>query len=61
MKFLNSTWLKVPGTVQTSSRFRKWWLVSVRGYHIEREMDLPKKLSGGAMVYKKTWALRPKD
>ena len=61
MKFLNSTWLKVPGTIQTSSRLRKWWLETIWGYHIERETDIPRKYARGVMRHKKTWALRPKD
>ena len=60
MKFLSSSaWRSIPGAVRTSSRIRKWWLTTVRGYTIEKSALYPRKYAGGRMKYSRYWVLKP--
>lgn len=48
---------RTPGTIETSSRIRAWWLNTFQGYRIREERLLPRKGSFGRMTYDHVWVL----
>jgi hypothetical protein len=47
------------GAVTTSSRLKKWWLVSIRKWTVSHYAREPLRVTLGQMVYKHTWILMP--
>lgn len=45
--------------VTTSSRFRAWWLINVRGYRKGATTRTPKLGSFGRIAYDSKWVLHP--
>ncbi len=59
MKFLSSRWLNTPGAVKTTSRFRKWWLSTFRGYTVVKAIEHPDKMRFGHLTYSRVWMMKP--
>ena len=47
------------GAVTTSSRWKKWWLVTVKKWTISHHAREPVRVTLGTMIYKDTWILMP--
>ena len=48
---------RMPGTIETSSRIRAWWLNTFQGYRVTQEKLLPRKGSFGRVTYHHVWVL----
>jgi hypothetical protein len=57
---MSTTWLKkIKGTIETSSKMRRWWLNKIQGYEVLEEKMSPRKGSFGRVAYVRIWVLRP--
>lgn len=48
-------------TVETSARFRMWWLTWFRGYKLTNLRRLPKVNLFGEIYYKNVWVVSKED
>ncbi len=56
------TWLKrQEGVIETSSKFKAWWLRAIRGYDVLETIRRPRFVSFGRIGYDNTFILKPKN
>jgi len=48
---------RIPGTIETTSKFRAWWLRAFQGYRLKEQKLLPRKGSFGRVTYQHVWVL----
>ncbi len=53
------TWIrKQPGTMETSSKLKAWWLKSFHGYEELEQKLRPRKRLFGRISYERVWLLK---